>query len=322
MQLRSLLILVLAGCGSDGGGIDPVSDLVITKTSGDGQEGRVGQLLADPIQVLVTEGNTPVAGVTVTWQIDISDGTFSPESVQTDANGLAATFWTLGTRQGDERATVQVTSGSSNPSIVFTATALHDVPVALTKVTGDNQSGIVNSPLNHVQASVADQFGNGVPGVAVSWSVSSGTVSPEAGLTGPSGLSSAQVILGATAGPVTITVASEGLSGSPLTFNATAVALPTAADVRVGNIFFTSDRNSSTNPAVDTIAVGGTVTWTWGITGLAEHSVRSTGTPSFTSSATKFGTGQTYSFTFTSPGAYTYDCAVHGPQMTGRVVVR
>ncbi len=33
-------------------------------------------------------------------------------------------------------------------------------------------------------------------------------------------------------------------------------------------------------------------------------------------------TSGTYSFTFTTAGTYTYDCAVHGASMTGTVVVR
>lgn len=191
----------------------------------------------------------------------------------------------------------------------------------MVKVTGDNQRAMVGSQLGTIQARVIDQFENGVEGIPVSWSASGGTVSPEQDVTSAGGLTAADVVLG-SAGPITITVTADGLSGSPLAFTATADPVPTVADVRVGNIFFTSDRNSSSNPAIDTIAVGGTVTWTWGITALAEHSVRSQGTPSFTSSANKLGTGQTYSFTFTAPGSYSYDCAVHGSRMTGRVVVR
>jgi plastocyanin len=34
------------------------------------------------------------------------------------------------------------------------------------------------------------------------------------------------------------------------------------------------------------------------------------------------GNGQTYSFTFTTPGTYHYDCAVHGVAMTGTIVVQ
>jgi plastocyanin len=72
---------------------------------------------------------------------------------------------------------------------------------------------------------------------------------------------------------------------------------------------------------MDTVAVNGTVTWTW-VAGVAlSHSVRSTGSPSFTSSAILTGPGSTYQFTFTAPGTYQYDCAVHGQLMTGSIVV-
>jgi plastocyanin len=93
---------------------------------------------------------------------------------------------------------------------------------------------------------------------------------------------------------------------------------PMTASVNVGDDFFTSVHNNSSNPAVDTIAAGGTVTWTWH--GAIGHSVESTGMPSFTSSAIQI-TG-TYQMTFVTAGTYTYDCAVHGAAMTGRIVVR
>ncbi len=92
--------------------------------------------------------------------------------------------------------------------------------------------------------------------------------------------------------------------------------------VEVGNNLFRSSHNGSCNPAVDTIAAGGTVTWTWTGTGSVAHSVRSQGTPSFASSAIQTGNGATYSLQFNTPGTYRYDCAVHGSAMTGRVVVQ
>jgi hypothetical protein len=45
------------------------------------------------------------------------------------------------------------------------------------------------------------------------------------------------------------------------------------------------------------------------------------GSPSFTSSGILTGSGSSYSFTFTAPGTYQYDCAVHGQMMTGTIVV-
>ncbi len=94
------------------------------------------------------------------------------------------------------------------------------------------------------------------------------------------------------------------------------------AAISVGNIFFKSVRNGSANPAVDTVAAGGTATWTWVTTGSVPHSVQSLGSPSFTSSAIQTGSGKTYEVTFTAPGTYQYDCAVHGTMMTGTIVVR
>jgi plastocyanin len=91
-------------------------------------------------------------------------------------------------------------------------------------------------------------------------------------------------------------------------------------DVTVGNDFFRSVSNATQNPAVDTIAAGTSVTWAWNASG--SHSVRSTGTPTFRNSVIQAGANDTYSVTFNTPGTYTYDCAVHGAAMTGRIVVQ
>ena len=93
--------------------------------------------------------------------------------------------------------------------------------------------------------------------------------------------------------------------------------------VTVGpGIQFVSGHNGSQNPAVDTIAAGETVTWTWGANSAAYggHSVQSVGSTSFASSAVR--SSGTHNVTFTTPGTYQYDCAVHGNAMTGTIVVR
>jgi plastocyanin len=96
---------------------------------------------------------------------------------------------------------------------------------------------------------------------------------------------------------------------------------PTAIEVQVGSsvgaIVFRSVRNNSQNPAIDTLAAGGTVTWNWLGNG---HSVHSTGTP-FTSSGT-LNSPATYDLVFNTPGTYTYNCGVHGNAMTGRIEVQ
>ena len=95
-----------------------------------------------------------------------------------------------------------------------------------------------------------------------------------------------------------------------------------AGTVTVGNIFFQSGHNGTRNPAVDTVVAGTTVTWTWSSTGSTPHSVKSEGTPSFASSQVQTGSGMTYTTTFTTPGTYEYECAVHGEAMSGTMVVQ
>ena len=80
---------------------------------------------------------------------------------------------------------------------------------------------------------------------------------------------------------------------------------------------FTSRHNGTINDAVDTVAAGGAVTWTW--SGTDSHSVESVGTTTFASSPVK--NSGTYAVTFATAGTYRYQCAVHGSAMTGRVVV-
>ncbi len=92
--------------------------------------------------------------------------------------------------------------------------------------------------------------------------------------------------------------------------------------VTVGNLFFQSAHNGTQNPAVDTVPVNSSVTWTWNESGTP-HSVESTGTPSFaTESGTQNTNGATYRVTFTTRGTYTYICSVHPTTMSGRIVVQ
>lgn len=91
-----------------------------------------------------------------------------------------------------------------------------------------------------------------------------------------------------------------------------------AGTIRVGSgIQYVSAHNGTSNPAVDTVTVGDTVTWTW--RGDLPHSVRSAG-GAFAGSPTFTGNG-THRVAFTTPGVYQYDCGEHGNLMTGRIVV-
>lgn len=92
-----------------------------------------------------------------------------------------------------------------------------------------------------------------------------------------------------------------------------------AGAVTVGaGIQFVSRHNGSMNPAVDTIAAGDTITWSW--SGELPHGVRSVGSSTFPSSATMTGSG-IHRVVFPTPGTYHYECSVHGQAMTGTIVV-
>jgi plastocyanin len=97
---------------------------------------------------------------------------------------------------------------------------------------------------------------------------------------------------------------------------------PSSVTVTTGNNFFRSDRNGSVNTAVDTVAVGGKVTWVWVTTGAVPHNVQSVGAPNFVSGPVEMGERSRYELSFTTPGSYRYNCAIHGDLMTGIVVVQ
>lgn len=328
-QFGSTIISILLGCGGGGGGgggnePPPAGARAVAELEGDGQTGTAGTALAGPIRVVVTEGGSAAAGITVNWTA-AGGGTLNPASGPTDADGVASSIWTLGTAAGAQIASAAV-SGASGSPVTFTATAVAGPAAALAKAGGDGQTAEVGSQLAlPVEARVTDEHGNGVAGTVVAWEATGATVASAAVTSGQNGVAPVNVTAGGSEGPIIITATADGLDGSPLTFNATAVPVvpaPAAASVSVGNISFRSNRNTTTNPAVDTVAVDGTVTWNWVGTGAVTHSVDSEGTPAFTSSQLLTGNGQSYSFKFLAAGRYEYTCAIHPGQMSGRVIVR
>lgn len=333
---RRLLILIssvlAAACGGNGGSDPPPGGATAVAKpatgSGDAQTGTVGQPLASPIQVVVTQSGTASSGVTVNWSTPAVNGTVAPPSSATSADGLASSGWTLGTVSGAQTAQAAVTGATGSP-VTFTATAVADAAATITAAGGDGQTGETNSLLElPVQARVRDQFGNSVAGTSVNWTAAGAVTSAPTVVTDAAGISQVNVTLGSTAGPITIVAEAAGLTGSPVTFNATAVApapAPATIAITVDNNLFRSNRNASTNPAVDTVAVGGTVTWTWAPT-AASHDVSSFGSPSFTGSAIQAAPAS-HSFTFPAAGTYRYFCSVHAAPgasigMVGRIVVR
>lgn len=76
-------------------------------------------------------------------------------------------------------------------------------------------------------------------------------------------------------------------------------------------------------PRIDSVRVGGTITWTWAANSL-DHNIISTGAPTFTDKGTPVTPGNgtdgvdffdapaSHQFTFNSAGTYGYYCSTHG----------
>ena len=187
-------------------------------------------------------------------------------------------------------------------------------PTDLTKSGGDAQSWYFNNPLPTLLSVTAhDASGRAVPGVVVTWAVTSpsgsGAVSPTQSTTNASGVATTTDSVG-TSTIQTVSATFNGLPG-PVSFTENATTAPPSGSVNVNDNFF--------SPSSAVIKTGGTVTWTWA--GSAFHNVTFTGGPA---PRPTDGPNQA-SGTYTTPaittlGTYNYVCTNHGG-MNGTLTV-
>ena len=208
----------------------------LTKVSGDGQEGLVGEPLAKPFAVSVLDQDgSAFAGAVVTFSVTAGGGTLSAATVTTDANGRAATRLTLGSQPGTN--TVEATVEGLEPE-TFTATAVVQTAHSLTKVSGDGHGGPASTQLAApFVVSVLDQDSSPLAGVDVTFSVAAGggmlssttdaspctitsSTSSTTATTDANGQAATRLTLGSDAGTNTVSATVEGLE--PETFTATA----------------------------------------------------------------------------------------------------
>ena len=108
-----------AGRRSSDSAIEEAMPHSLTKVSGDGQEGTVGEPLAKPFVVSVLDQNgAAFAGAVVTFSVTAGGGALSPTTATTDANGRARSTLTLGS--DPETNTVTATVAGLEP-VTFTA---------------------------------------------------------------------------------------------------------------------------------------------------------------------------------------------------------
>ena len=196
----------------------------VLAVSGDRQSATVATPLAQP---LVAESQdafgNPTPGVEMRWTAQDTSASVTPESATTDSLGRASVLWTLGKRSGTKRLQVRAGQGGLG---FLSATALPDAPAAIVAADGDGQTGSAGAALpKRLTARVVDQYGNGVPSLAVAWSVTegSGSVDPPTAATDSAGRALTRWVVGTTP-DVTERVSATFASMPPVEFTAQTTA--------------------------------------------------------------------------------------------------
>ena len=156
-----------------------------------------GATLSDSVRVRVLNvDSVPVRNALVRFVATTGDGSASPVIDTTDANGVAAAQWTLGTSTGLQVLTASVVRADSTPDPLvadneadFSITAYN----ALAVETGNGQTGQILTDLP-IQPSVrlVDSLGNPRVGVPVSFTANQGgRVTNTSASTNASGIASA-----------------------------------------------------------------------------------------------------------------------------------
>ncbi|PYP53170.1 MAG: hypothetical protein DMD45_02085 [Gemmatimonadetes bacterium] len=183
--------------------------------------------------------------------------------------------------------------------------------------SGGGQSWYFNNPLPApLGVTVFDVSGRPVPGVVVTWTVtsgdSSGAVNPAQSTTDANGIASTTDSVGSS----TIQRVSATVTGllSPATFTEFATTPPTSAAVSLENFAF--------NPQNSVVQTGGTVTWTWN-DGTANHTLNfNSNDPTPRPPDKPQQASGSVVFTFTTVGTYNFFCAIHQYQgMAGKLTV-
>ena len=197
--------------------------------AGDAQIAVAGSVVPTPPAVKVTDafGNA-VEGFAITFAIASGGGTVTGAAATTNASGVATVgSWTLGTTAGPNTLTASG-AGLTPASVTFSATGGVGAPTAVVAFAGNNQTATAGGPVSTPPAvKVTDANGNPVTGFTVVFGVGagSGTVTGSTAVTDASGIAVvASWVLGPTPGAQTLVATAGTLSGSPVTFTATAVA--------------------------------------------------------------------------------------------------
>jgi hypothetical protein len=204
----------------------------VVAMQGGGQTAAAGSTV--PINPAVAVRDTfanPVPGVTVVFSVEQGGGGVTGARATSDSAGVAAVGgWTLGPASGEHHLIARV---PGLPSITFSAIAAAGAAANAAAAAGDGQTASVGTLVSVPPAvRVADQNGNPVAEIEVTFSVAAGGGSVTGATTSTDGAGIATVggwELGTTPGPNTLTATAAGLTESAVSFDATATAGPAAS---------------------------------------------------------------------------------------------
>ncbi|HEX7121744.1 MAG TPA: Ig-like domain-containing protein [Gemmatimonadaceae bacterium] len=153
----------------------------LEKVSGDLQTALPGARLDEPLVVrAVDSAGQPVRGAAVRFAVRAGQGKVQSAEVRTDRDGLAQTFWTIGTLVADSQRVEAVVDGAAGGAwvgVLFSA-SVRSGPVSVIEAASSQDltlpMGVLS--LEPLRVRVTDKFGNPVSGARVEWSSTGGAV--------------------------------------------------------------------------------------------------------------------------------------------------
>ncbi|MEO6068435.1 MAG: hypothetical protein ABIQ41_10715 [Gemmatimonadales bacterium] len=208
---------LLGACGENDSGPTPTHTL--QKISGDSQLVAVFTASAPLIVRVDDEGALPAPGVIVHFAVTVGTGTVTLADT-TGADGLASAIYTAATDSGIRKVRAQITRGQLFFTLVATDGPLAHLRIAQGQDQGANAGSVLSSPLG---AKLVDDFGNGVAGIKVGWTIMSGggTLGADTTVTDGSGVARVSRTLGPGAGGQFVRAMAVGFSDT-LLFHSTA----------------------------------------------------------------------------------------------------
>jgi hypothetical protein len=230
----------------------------LTMVSGNGLSGSIQTLLASPLVVKLLNGSgQAIANTPVVFSVTGGDGTVSATAtsglpsvaVNTNAQGQAQVYLTLGTRAGAGNNVVTASSVGIATTAVFTESATSTAASMIVVDSGNSQSGVVGQalPLPFI-AITTDAGHNRLGNVPVTFTATQGggSFAGQPSLTTSSdsdGRVAAVLTLGSAAGPNVVTANFTGNTGLPATFTAQGLVPGPPANTTISGVVLDNSNN-------------------------------------------------------------------------------